>query len=248
MANVIARVKLAPGETGFFDREANVYLNWGHPVADVIKGAPLKKLRRAVKDKKIVVVAGTLGQGKTFKQILMEAKSKRTGIPLEELMGNTPLAFEPTEVISDIPGEKVPPVDVPKPAEEVPVEPGKAPEGKNPYDPNNQQKEWMMWENEHHPKVMPLKEAPKADTPVELEEVVAETKVSKEKATVKAELKEEPAAEEPAPEEASAEEAPVEEASAEEAPVEEAPIEEAPKKKTTRKKSTKKADAEAEKK
>ena len=32
--------------------------------------------------------------------------------------------------------------------------------GKNPYDPNSQQKEWQMWENEHHPKVMP----PKDDT------------------------------------------------------------------------------------
>lgn len=27
--------------------------------------------------------------------------------------------------------------------------------GKNPYDPTNQPKEWQMWENEHHPKVMP---------------------------------------------------------------------------------------------
>ncbi len=234
MANVIARVKLAPGEAGFFDREANVYLNWEHPVADVVKGVPLKKLRRAVKDKKIVVVAGTLGQSKTFKQILMEAKSKRTGIPLEELMGDTPLAFEPTEVISDIPGEKVPPVDAPKPVEEVP----EIPENHNPYDPDKQPKEWQTWEFEHQPKVMPPKEdtlrAEEVDTPVELEELVAESKVSKKKATVKAELTEEPAVEE-AP-------------AAEEAPVEETPAEETPKKKTTRKKSTKKADAEAEEK
>ncbi len=240
MANVIAQVKLAPGETGFFDSEAKIYLNWSHPVADIFKGTPLKKLRKAVKDKKIVVVAGTLGQSKTFKQILMEAKSKRTGIPLEKLMGNTPLAFEPTEVISDIPGEKVPPVDVPKPVEEVP----EIPENHNPYDPDKQPKEWQMWEFEHQPKVMPPKEdtlkAEEVDTPVELEELVAETKASKKKATVKAELTEEPAVEE-AP---AAEEAPVEEASVDEAPAEEAPAKEAPKKKTTRKKSTKKAEAE----
>ena len=111
MANVIARVKLAPGETGFFDSQANIYLNWNHPVGNVIKGADLKGLRAAVRDKKIIVIEGTLGQKKTFKQILMEAKSKRTGIPLEQLMGDTPLAFEPTEIISDIQGEDLKPVE-----------------------------------------------------------------------------------------------------------------------------------------
>ena len=99
MANVIARVKLAPGETGFFDSSTNTYLNWSHPVADIELGSDLKSLRAAVKAKKITVIEGSLGQKKTFKQVLMEAKSKRTGQPLEELMGDTPLAFEPTEII-----------------------------------------------------------------------------------------------------------------------------------------------------
>jgi len=99
MANVIARVKLAPGETGFFDSSTNTYLNWSHPVADIELGSDLKSLRAAVKAKKISVIEGSLGQKKTFKQVLMEAKSKRTGQPLEELMGDTPSAFEPTEII-----------------------------------------------------------------------------------------------------------------------------------------------------
>lgn len=99
MASIIARIKLNPGETGYYDEKTNIYLNWKHPVADVSLGADVSDLRRSVKAHRISIIAGTLGRAKTFKQVLMEAKSKRTGEPLEDLMGTTPLAEEPTKVI-----------------------------------------------------------------------------------------------------------------------------------------------------
>ena len=99
MASIIARIKLNPGETGYYDEKTNIYLNWKHPVADVPLGADVSDLRRSVKAHRISIIAGSLGRAKTFKQVLMEAKSKRTGEPLDKLMGDTPLAEEPTKLI-----------------------------------------------------------------------------------------------------------------------------------------------------
>lgn len=91
MANIVAHIKLAPGENGYYDEKTNIYLNWNHPEADVPEGLDLSNLRRSVKYRRIIVTSGSLGKNKGFKQILMEAKSKRTGIPLKDLMGNTPI-------------------------------------------------------------------------------------------------------------------------------------------------------------
>lgn len=107
MASIIARIKLNPGETGYYDEKTNIYLNWKHPVADVPLGADVSDLRRSVKAHRISIIAGTLGRAKTFKQVLMEAKSKRTGEPLDKLMGKTPLAEEPTKVIDAVDDVKV---------------------------------------------------------------------------------------------------------------------------------------------
>ena len=107
MASIIARIKLNPGETGYYDEKTNIYLNWKHPIADVPLGADVSDLRRSVKAHRISIVAGTLGRAKTFKQVLMEAKSKRTGEQLDKLMGKTPLAEEPTKVIDAVDDVKV---------------------------------------------------------------------------------------------------------------------------------------------
>lgn len=125
MASIVARIRLAEGQSGFYDELSGVILNWNHPVANVRLGSDLSRLRKALKHHKIKLIEGSLGTSKTFKQILMEAKSRRTGIDLKTLMGKTPLAEEPTEVIdsddelhNDTPVETID-ADVPKVAEEV---------------------------------------------------------------------------------------------------------------------------------
>lgn len=94
MANIVARIKLAPGENGYYDEKTDIYLNWAHPEADVPEGKDLSNLRRSVKYRRIVVTEGSLGYNKGFKQILMEAKAKRTGLSLKDLMGTTPIVKE----------------------------------------------------------------------------------------------------------------------------------------------------------
>lgn len=101
MASVIARIKLARGESGYYDEISGVCLNWKHPVAEVLLGTDCSGLRASLRAHRIELMAGSLGQSKTFKQVLMEAKSKRTGEDLNTLMGDTPLAAEPTEVINE---------------------------------------------------------------------------------------------------------------------------------------------------
>ena len=94
MANIVARIKLAPGENGYYDEKTDIYLNWAHPEADVPEGKDLSNLRRSVKYRRIVVTEGSLGYNKGFKQVLMEAKAKRTGLSLKDLMGTTPIVKE----------------------------------------------------------------------------------------------------------------------------------------------------------
>ena len=94
MANIVARIKLAPGENGYYDEKTDIYLNWAHPEADVPEGKDLSNLRRSVKYRRIVVTEGSLGYNKGFKQVLMEAKAKRMGLPLKDLMGTTPIVKE----------------------------------------------------------------------------------------------------------------------------------------------------------
>ena len=94
MANIVARIKLAPGENGYYDEKTDIYLNWAHPEADVPEGKDLSNLRRSVKYRRIVVTEGSLGYNKGFKQVLMEAKAKRTGLSLKDLIGTTPIVKE----------------------------------------------------------------------------------------------------------------------------------------------------------
>ena len=91
MAKIIARIRLANGETGYYDDKSKVFLSWAHPEADVTDDMNCHDLRRSAKIGRIKVIEGTLGDNKTFKQILMEAKSRRTGIALKDLMGDTPI-------------------------------------------------------------------------------------------------------------------------------------------------------------
>lgn len=118
MADIIATIRLVDGETGYYDEKSDIYLNWKHPIKDVLKGTDCSGLRTSVRFGRIKVIAGSLGQDKSFKQILMEAKSKRTGIPLKKLMGKSPIVTEtePQEVINK------PATSDDTPATETPVE------------------------------------------------------------------------------------------------------------------------------
>ena len=80
MAN-IAKIRLAPGESGYYDDKSNISLSWNRPEANVPEGTDCSGLIRSVKAKRLIVVEGSLGQNKSFKQFLQEAKEKKKVLP-----------------------------------------------------------------------------------------------------------------------------------------------------------------------
>ena len=86
MAKVIARIRLAHGETGYYDEKSGIFLNWSHPEADVMEGTDCSGLRVSSRCRRIKVLSGSLGKSKSFKQILAEAKAKRLGVPVEHIL------------------------------------------------------------------------------------------------------------------------------------------------------------------
>ena len=67
MPAVIAKIRLAKGELGYMDELSGTYLNWSNPEKDILAGT---NLRRSVKARRIILVAGSLGRPKTLEEIL----------------------------------------------------------------------------------------------------------------------------------------------------------------------------------
>lgn len=60
MSNVIARVRLAMGRVGFYDPLSNVHLTVSRPEADIIAGTNVTGIKRAVHNKTLRLVFGSL--------------------------------------------------------------------------------------------------------------------------------------------------------------------------------------------
>ena len=62
MRKVIARVKLNPGQGGYFDPITRIHLTHGDPERDVYAGMNTEGLKAAVRNKRISLVSGSLGE------------------------------------------------------------------------------------------------------------------------------------------------------------------------------------------
>lgn len=62
MRKVIARVKLNPGQGGYFDPITRIHLTHGDPERDVYAGMNTEGLKTAVRNKRISLVSGSLGE------------------------------------------------------------------------------------------------------------------------------------------------------------------------------------------
>lgn len=60
MANLIAIVKLAPGEVGYYDELTRTHLTLGRPSANIYDYMNTSRLRRSVMSKTLMLVAGSL--------------------------------------------------------------------------------------------------------------------------------------------------------------------------------------------
>ena len=99
MNDIIATIKLALGEVGFYDPLSGIHLSIGNPVAYVRAGVNTSQLQSSVRSGRLILVEGSLGNP-----------------PPEPISFAPRIAAEPRE----IPGEeKVAPVEETKPVPEV---------------------------------------------------------------------------------------------------------------------------------
>lgn len=70
MEEIIARIKLAPGELGYYDELSGTLLTPANPIKDIVRGTNCNQLRRSAQCHRISVIAGSLGDPLTIRQIL----------------------------------------------------------------------------------------------------------------------------------------------------------------------------------
>ena len=60
MANLIARVKLAPGEIGYYDQLSNVHLTLSNPIGEVYDDCNYSRIKKAIANNQLILIEGTL--------------------------------------------------------------------------------------------------------------------------------------------------------------------------------------------
>lgn len=103
MREIIAKIKLMPGQVGFFDPLTNIHLTITSPVGYIYHGMNTSGIKRSVNSKRIEVIEGSLDPEKIQKQM--------NNIPVEK------------KIESEVKVESIPEPVIEK--EETPVEPKK---------------------------------------------------------------------------------------------------------------------------
>lgn len=65
---VIAEIKLAPGQVGFYDPLTNIHLTITHPFGTVYSGMNTTNLIRSVKSKRLILLSGSLASSIIIKE------------------------------------------------------------------------------------------------------------------------------------------------------------------------------------
>jgi len=86
LENIIAKVRIAPGEIGYYDEVSGVHLNQSNPVAEIKAGTNCSVLRRSVKCRRLILLEGSLGRPRTLFEILHPSKSHQEMViaPIKE--------------------------------------------------------------------------------------------------------------------------------------------------------------------
>ena len=107
---IIAQVKLASGEVGYYDDYSRLYLTISNPIGVIYSGMNLTQIKHSVKSGRLKLISGSL-YGEATKPVKVETPVKTEPVkPVEEPKKEEPVV------------EEVKPVDEVKTAEEV-VEP-----------------------------------------------------------------------------------------------------------------------------
>lgn len=61
MREIIATIKLAPGQVGYYDEYSKIHLTIAHPETAIYSGTNCAQIRRSIKAGRIILTSGTLG-------------------------------------------------------------------------------------------------------------------------------------------------------------------------------------------
>ena len=112
-SRIIAKIRLAKGEVAFYDELSRIHLTLSRPTADVYDYMNTAALRRAVMNKRITLVAGTLlpitkTVSECTEQSISPAALKAKAFLAEE--GKVEVVAEPACIAEEVKEETVAPV------------------------------------------------------------------------------------------------------------------------------------------
>lgn len=88
----IARIRLAPGQVGYFDEYSRIYLSITQPEADIYPGTNLYQIKRSLKSGRLRLIEGSLsGAVKEIKETTVK-ESKKVEEKIESVIQDEPVA------------------------------------------------------------------------------------------------------------------------------------------------------------
>lgn len=107
---IIAQVKLASGEVGYYDDYSRLYLTISNPIGVIYSGMNLTQIKHSVKSGRLKLISGSL-YGETTKPVKVETPAKTEPVkPVEEPKKEEPVkeevkpaeeVVEPTPVVEE---------------------------------------------------------------------------------------------------------------------------------------------------
>lgn len=114
MANVIAEIRLAPGEVGYYDDYSRIYLNAARPMAKIYSDMNTTQIRKSIRSGRLILISGSLSTSVPVKK---EKEKEKPAISVEK---KKPVENKPEPVINEEPVKE--PVEEPV-TEIIPTEP-----------------------------------------------------------------------------------------------------------------------------
>ena len=106
MATVIAEIRLAPGEVGYYDDYSRIYLNSAKPTAKIYSDTNTVQIRRSIRSGRLRLISGSLNVAppKAKEPVKQEAKPAKPEVKIEEKPAPEPEpVFVTGTVIGDAP-------------------------------------------------------------------------------------------------------------------------------------------------
>lgn len=87
MVNVIAEIRLAPGEVGYYDDYSRIYLNSARPTAKIYAGTNTTQIRKSIRSGRLRLISGSLNAAPAKaepKPVKPEVKTEEVAPVIEE--------------------------------------------------------------------------------------------------------------------------------------------------------------------